>query len=1510
MFVRMAFDMFRAALGRPTIRAGRRSPISILRWSLWTLLLAVGLSSAGVAFAAGKPTSLYGGPYWTKWASNYATVSDAIQAAYPLYLKEWGLNQAQCPGHSPQYMGNGSVTGLFAVVWFSGNACVGGAGVFGSQFVAPYNPGKNNGNGCPCDGGAGQTQGAVGPGVLADPINSSTGNKFQQEEDYAGSPWLTFRRFYNGMFANSASSGMQWRHSFDRSLNVANTGTTITLFRPDGKYEAFTLSSGIWTPDPDVHDVLTVNTNAQGKTTGYSVFIAALRQFETYDVNGVLQSVMDANGDGIVLTYSASFQSPYPGFLLTVTDTKGRQLSFTYTSSGQLARVVEPDGGALNYSYDPANGNLLSVQYPDGSKRQYVYNESALTGGANLPSAMTGVIDETGARYESTTYNSSGQATGSNLANGVENTQFIYNSNGTTTVQFPLGNQATWTYNVSTSGLNQVAGLDQPCGATCGEIRKSITYDANSNPLSYTDFNGNITKTAYAANGLLGQQIDASGTSSQRTTNFTWNTTLRVPLTRTILNASGSTVSNAQWVYNASGQTLARCDIDPTNSAAAGYTCSNSGTVPAAVRRSTYTYCTAVDTTQCPLVGLLLTRTGPRTDLTQTASYSYYLSSSATNCGTPGAACHQAGDLYQVTDALGHVTTIASYDADGRVTRTTDANGINTDLAYTPRGWLATRTVGGAATTITYTPYGAVASITDADGVVVNYSYDAAHRLTKITDALGNYVQYTLDAAGNKTAEQTYDSSGTLRRSLSRTYNTLGQLTQVTDGLSHAVFNASYTDSYDANGNLVHTADALGVQRKQGYDGLNRLVSTIDNYNGTDTATQNTQSVFAYDANDRLEGVGDPDGLNTTYSYDGLGNATGVLSPDTGSTAYVYDAAGNVTQRTDAKGVVSNSSYDALNRRTATTYVDGTLNVAYHYDEPNSVTGCPASYPVGRLTRIIETAVTTVYCYDAHGNVTRKSQTQGTATDTTSYSYTLADRPASTLTPGGTSIQYTRDAAGRISGVTALPPGTTGAGAGNVVTAISYLPFGPIAQYTLGNGQTVTRSYDANYAVTDVVSPALNLHFARDAMGNINALGNVAGASPATETYRYDPLYRLTGLYDASNNPEETYTYSKTGDRLSKTGNGLAVGAYTYQTGTHHLTAIGNASRVYDANGNTTGSVVGGNTYGFGYNGRNRMTVALLNGSTVGTYTYNALGQRTAKVATFPAASSERFAYDEASQLIGEYGSNSRDYVWLGDLPVATVDTAGGVSTVSYVHADGLNTPRVVTSGSGSTVWQLAYQANAFGEQQPTSGNGFVYGLRFPGQYYDAESGLNYNVRRQYESATSRYGQPDPLGLAAGPSVYAYVGGNPLSRVDPLGLQAEEESEEERFAEWEAMFPKIGPNQVGRSNIVEDQLRDGTCRAPTGRSGNPLRNPSYQPGVNDPANINGIDYSGHALDQMQNRGFVPSVIENTINNGEQFDTRPGTTGYYDSVNNVRVIVNSNTGNVITVIPGVPSGGSK
>ena len=1137
---------------------------------------------------------------------------------------------------------------------------------------------------------------------------------------------------------------------------IADAGIGVTVLRPDGASYHFSCKPGTCVSYGQSKIALVMN------SSGY-VLTAENGDVESYDASGNLQQIVGRDGYTRTLTYNTSSDSDVAS-VNTVTDSQGRVLSFTYDYNGQLSQLTLPDGTWVKYGYEPL-GSLASVGYADGSSVGYKYEN------ANFPRALTAWVDENQQTYATWTYdNTTGAATASALAGNVDTSTLVYSGNATTLTD-NLGAQRTYNFQTIVGGTRLVSVSGPVCRDCMGQ---NMTYDAKGFLKTTQDWNGVTTNYSFDATGMLQQKVDGVGTATQRTTNFTWNTALRVPLTRTVSDANNSVVSSSSWVYNSTGQVLARCEIDA--SVAGSYACAATGSTPAGVSRWTYAYCSAVDGTQCPIVGLLLSVTGPRTDVTSTAHYSYYMSADESGCGTAGGACHRAGDLYQVTDALGHVSTMVAYDKNGRVVRVRDTNGVLTDSTYHARGWLLTRTVranadgtpsaNDATTQIGYTPYGAVASVKDPDGVQVTYTYDAAHRLTDITDALGNRIHYTLDGAGNKTKEETFDASNTLRRSLARSYNTLGQLTGIKDGLNRTVFDASFSDSYDANGNLIRSADALGVQRKQGYDALNRLVSTLDNYNGTDTATQNTQSVFAYGPRDELQGVSDPDGLNTTYDYDGLGNATAVHSPDTGTSSFVYDAAGNRIQATDARNVVSHSTYDALNRLTATTYPTSAENVSYRYDEADSVTGCVGSYPVGRLTSVVETAVTTVYCYDARGNVVTKRQTQGTNVDKVSYTYTMADRLASIGAPDGTATQYGRDGAGRINAVTVLTPGAGGAGAGNVVTNVSYLPFGPILSYTLGNGQTITRTYDANYAVTDVVSPALSLHFARDAMGNITALGNASGANPAIETYSYDPLYRLTGLKDAQGQAIEAYTYNKTGDRLSKASNGLATGTYGYQAGTHWLTSIGSSARTYDANGNTAGSSTGGDTFGYGYNDRNRMAVVQRNGQTVANYVYNAIGERVAKAAT----ANQRFTYDEGSQLIGEYGTTSRSYVWLDNLPVAMVDTNGTISTVSYVHADALGTPRTVTDGTGSAVWQWGYPVNSFGEKPPST-SGMVLNLRFPGQYYDAESGLHYNVQRHYDPAGGRYAQSDPLGIEPGLSTYSYVDGDPIDHVDPLGLQ-------------------------------------------------------------------------------------------------------------------------------------------
>uniref|UniRef100_UPI001300881E DUF4258 domain-containing protein n=1 Tax=Fastidiosibacter lacustris TaxID=2056695 RepID=UPI001300881E len=116
-------------------------------------------------------------------------------------------------------------------------------------------------------------------------------------------------------------------------------------------------------------------------------------------------------------------------------------------------------------------------------------------------------------------------------------------------------------------------------------------------------------------------------------------------------------------------------------------------------------------------------------------------------------------------------------------------------------------------------------------------------------------------------------------------------------------------------------------------------------------------------------------------------------------------------------------------------------------------------------------------------------------------------------------------------------------------------------------------------------------------------------------------------------------------------------------------------------------------------------------------------------------------------------------------------------------------------------------------------------------------------------------------------------------------------------------------HEAGKIREFVTTVANGAEHAATGFKGNKgfeLKNSPYQKVRNKATTINGRDFSGHALDQMQNRGIMPSVVENTIKTGQTLPTKAGTTSFYDLVNNVRVITNSETGRIVTVIRGVPN----
>lgn len=1366
-----------------------------------TLAFAMVLAS-GIAFAGHAPVIFYNVPNW------YSGGWDQIryQTPYDAFAIEWRQHETGTCMNAPTYLWqfidahvthldgyeDGDLYGASMDVYDYVSCRYKGRGDYTSiarRFAMcngsgsmPYSADAWPGSKCPdllVD--PDKTRGApTAPmGSKGDPVNPANGNKYVTQDLIKGQGRfpVTFSIAYSSGQAVSILAPQQLAlgarrvHNFQMRVAVESnpTLTSAYVLRPDGKVFGFDQNGTTWTGDPDVSDTLSSTQDATGAITGWT-YTRANKTRELFDANGVLTSIIRQDGLVQTLAYDAS------GHLQSVTDPQGRSIVFTWDTQNRISGVQDPAGGNYLFSYDASN-NLSTVTLPDANTFRFVYGEN--DGSTNFAGAndLTGQIDESGGRFDSTTY--------AQYYGTVRTNVGALGTNPTTLDNGPQGVQSSTQFTVidglgvtETTTLSSQFGVSRPVTVTrscagCTTQTKSYTYDANGRLATTTDGNGNLTATAYDASGLLLTKIEAKGLPSERTTTTSWDTSLRLPLVRTVKNAAGVVVQREGWSYNASGQATAQCLIDAVN--APSYTCAPSGTAPAGVRRTVNTYCTTVSAT-CPLLGLLLKVDGPRTDVTDTLTYAWYQQLDESGCGAVGGACHRPGDLKTVTDGAGLVTAYVSYDKAGRPTRTKAPNGVLTDYTYTPRGWLATTTVralaagtpstSDATTTVNYNPDGTVHSVADPDSVATTYTYDAAHRLTDVTDGSGRRYHYTLDAAGNRTKEQVITAAGTVVKATSQAFDTLGQLTSITDGLNRAVFSASFADSYDGNGNLIHSADGLGIQRKQSYDGLDRLVSTLQDYQGTDATTADSKSTLFFDEVNRLSGFGDPDGLNTTYDIDALNNVAATHSPDTGLTARTFDIAGNPVTITDATGNSRAMTYDADNRAITVTFADASLDVQYKYDEADAATGCTGSYGKGHLTRIIEGNGGITWCFDAFGRVVKKSQTLGTTTRTTAYTWTKAGRVASMTTPNGTLVAYTRDAIGNVTAIKAtLKNGV----ATTVVSSVVYKSFGPVASLKLGSGQTVTYTYDLTGAVTDVAGGPFALHLKRDAMGTITAIGNAAGVATPTETYSYDPLYRLTGVKAPAGTAIEAYTYNNTGDRLAKAAPGILTGTYNYATGTHHLTGVGTTSRVVDARGNTTSDVLASGTYGYGYNQRNRLTVVQKDGATVGTYVLNALGQRIQKTASGVATA---FDYTEDSQLIGEAsGTATRDYIWLGGIPVALVDGNGTASTLSYVISDGLGTPRAVIDSAGATKWQWAYASNPFGENAPASPNGYVLNLRYPGQYFDAESGLSYNLNRDYEAASGRYLQSDPEGIDSGASTYAYVGSSPLGRTDPDGRQ-------------------------------------------------------------------------------------------------------------------------------------------
>ena len=592
------------------------------------------------------------------------------------------------------------------------------------------------------------------------PIDSSTGNKHLTETDYTGvgSFPLRMQRYYNSASALAGGNafGALWRFSYDMRIRTGGSAMAY-LTRPDGHIFYFRKTGSGWSSDADISHKLSEHKDAAGATSGWTFVNAADNSVEKYDPQGRLNSITARGGQTHTLTRSTAATpagiAPGPNYLIRVNDQFGRELSFTWNSSGAMTTMSDPLKRLYRYTYNDAKA-LVSVSYPTINPipevRTYLYNEPSHTQGEASQTLLTGIIDENKVRLATYDYDAEQRGIGTQHAGGADKHTLAYGANQTV-ITDPHNSQRTYNF-VKVQGALRLSGINQPGGAGCAAAANALTYDQNGNIKTRKDFNGVTATYSYdLVRNLETSRTEAAGTPQARTITTEWHPAFRLP--QRIAEPKRLTA----FTYTPGGNLETKV-IRPTNdtSGIQGF----SAPVSRIFLKASYTYDAA---------GQLSSVSEPAIDSSPAVNATYTWS---------------GGNLATITNAVDHVTTLSGYDAAGRVGTIVAPNGVATTYTYLPRGWLASRSVsaGGVSrvTKYTYDAVGQVKTVTLPDQTVISYGYDDAHRLTDVTDSAGNRIRYQLDNAGNRVGETVSDPGGKLARQISRAYDALNRLETVT----------------------------------------------------------------------------------------------------------------------------------------------------------------------------------------------------------------------------------------------------------------------------------------------------------------------------------------------------------------------------------------------------------------------------------------------------------------------------------------------------------------------------------------------------------------------------------------------------------------------------------------------------------------------------------------------------------------------------------------------------------